>query len=88
MNGVRPRAEARDGQPHRETVAGEHRHPACVVADQVREAAPNLDRRVPVAGQRHDVAKTARSPSRARPECRKRTRSPARDNEGHESFGW
>ena len=43
------------GQPHGETVAGEHRHAAGVVAEQVLETATDLDRSVPVVGQREDA---------------------------------
>ena len=38
-------------------MAGEHRHPAGVVSDQVREAAPDLDRGVPVVGESEDAAR-------------------------------
>ena len=56
-----PSAEARSGEAHRKAVACEHGHPARVVADQIPEPAPDLDRRVPVVGEGEDAARVLAS---------------------------
>ena len=57
VGAFRPTAEARAGQPHGKAVAGEHRHSASIIANQVRKAAPDFYRRVPVVGQGQDPAR-------------------------------
>ena len=52
---VRPSGEAGTHQPHGHPVAGQHRNPAGVVADEGGQAAPDLHRGVPVVGQGQDA---------------------------------
>ena len=53
---IRASFEAGAHQPHGQSVAGEHGHPAGIVADQLLEAPPDLDRGVPVVGQGQNAA--------------------------------